>query len=97
MSSAREALARLAAGGSLSADETRDLFARLVDGELTDTLKAALLAALAVKGASIDEIAGAATAMRERVVTVPHRARDVVDTCGTGGDGKGTYNISTAA
>jgi anthranilate phosphoribosyltransferase len=55
------------------------------------------LIALAMKGEAVSEIAGAAAAMRRRVVPIPHQIDDLVDTCGTGGDGKGTFNISTAA
>ncbi len=73
------------------------LFGHLMDGELNDAHKAALLVALRMKGESADEIAGAASAMRKRVVAIPHGRSSVVDTCGTGGDGKGTFNISTAA
>jgi anthranilate phosphoribosyltransferase len=91
------ALHRLAAGESLAREETEALFGRLMDGGVSDPLKAALLVALRMKGETPAEIAGAAAAMRRRVVAVPHRRPDVVDTCGTGGDGRGTFNISTAA
>jgi anthranilate phosphoribosyltransferase len=50
-----------------------------------------------MKGESAEEIAGAAAAMRGRVVPIPHRRPDALDTCGTGGDGQGTFNVSTAA
>jgi anthranilate phosphoribosyltransferase len=94
---ARTALGRLAAGSSLSREETEDLFGLLMDGEVSDALKAALLVALRMKGETPAEICGAATAMRRRSVPIPHGRADVVDTCGTGGDGRGTFNISTAA
>lgn len=90
-------LKRLIAGESLGRSEMRALIGRLMDGELSDAMKAGLLVALATKGESVDEISGAAQAMRERVRLVPHGMTGVVDTCGTGGDGKGTFNISTAA
>lgn len=93
----RDALRRLMDGASLTRGETRALFGRLMDGGIEDPLKAGLLIALAIKGEDAEELAGAAQAMRERVVRVPHQATRVVDTCGTGGDGKGTFNISTAA
>ena len=73
------------------------LIGRLMEGELTDAYKAALLAALATKGESVEEIAGAAAAMRSRVVRISHGRDRAVDTCGTGGDGRGTFNISTSA
>jgi anthranilate phosphoribosyltransferase len=84
-------------GGDLTRAEMEALFGQLMDGGLSDPLKAALLVALAMKRESAAEIAGAATAMRQRVVRIPHRREVLVDTCGTGGDGKGTFNISTAA
>jgi anthranilate phosphoribosyltransferase len=91
------ALAALVAGRDLSRQEIESLFGRLMDGELSDAVKAALLVGLAAKGESAQEIAGAAAAMRRRAVVIPHDAERVVDTCGTGGDGQGTFNISTAA
>ncbi len=93
----QQALARLVSGSGLSSSEMEHLFGRLMDGELDDSFKAALLVALAMKGESAEEVAGAAAAMRRRVVRVPTERDNVVDTCGTGGDGKGTFNISTAA
>lgn len=92
-----EALRRIIAGGSLSRLEMESLMGRLMDGGLSEPIKAALLAALATRGETAAEIAGAAAAMRSRVISVPHSCSDAVDTCGTGGDGQGTFNISTAA
>ncbi|HEV7667341.1 MAG TPA: anthranilate phosphoribosyltransferase [Thermoanaerobaculia bacterium] len=94
---AKHALERLVGGGHLTRDETEELFGRLMDGELSDPVKAALLIALRMKGEEPAEIAGAASAMRRRAVRIPHSRTSVVDTCGTGGDGRGTFNISTAA
>ena len=91
------ALQRLIAGEDLQRSEMESLFGRLMDGELSDVYKAALLAALATKGESVEEITGAAAAMRSRAVRIPHEVSGVVDTCGTGGDGSGSFNISTAA
>lgn len=92
-----EALKRTMARQDLSREETEDLFGRLMEGKLHDAEKAALLVALAMKGEAASEIAGAARAMRQRVVRLPLGHDELVDTCGTGGDGKGTFNISTAA
>ncbi len=92
-----EALRRAMARQDLSREATEELFGSLMDGAWNDAQKAALLIALAMKGEAASEIAGAAAAMRRRVVGIPHRRSGVVDTCGTGGDGKGTFNISTAA
>jgi anthranilate phosphoribosyltransferase len=97
MPEAKEALWRLAAGESLSREETEELFGSLMDGQVSEPIKAALLVALRMKGEAVAEIAGAATAMRRRVVPIHHEVQGVVDTCGTGGDGRGTFNISTAA
>ncbi|MEP7013194.1 MAG: anthranilate phosphoribosyltransferase [Acidobacteriota bacterium] len=94
---AKHALERLVGGGHLTRDETEELFGRLMDGELSEPVKAALLIALRMKGEEPAEIAGAASAMRRRAVRIPHSRTSVVDTCGTGGDGRGTFNISTAA
>ncbi len=90
-------LMRLLAREHLSRDEVATLFGRIMDGEVEDAQIAALLVALAMKGETTDEIAGAAAAMRARVRAIPHSIAGVVDTCGTGGDGKGTFNVSTAA
>jgi anthranilate phosphoribosyltransferase len=92
-----DALRRLFARGDLTRAETEQLFGQLMDGALDAAQKSALLVALAMKGESAAEIAGAASAMRRRVVAIPHTRELAVDTCGTGGDGKGTFNISTAA
>lgn len=93
----RKVLARLVGGESLLREEMEDLFGQLMDGSVSDALKAGLLVALRMKGESVAEIAGAATAMRSRAIPIPHHREGVVDTCGTGGDGRGTFNISTAA
>ena len=92
-----DALRRLLAREDLSREETEALFGQLMDGALDAAQKSALLVALAMKGECAAEIAGAAAAMRRRVVPIPHSRPLAVDTCGTGGDGRGTFNISTAA
>jgi anthranilate phosphoribosyltransferase len=90
-------LAWVAGGRDLSAEESRALFDRIMSGEVSPTLIGSLLAALATKGETPDEIAGAARVMRERSARVVTRRAPLVDTCGTGGDGARTFNISTAA
>ena len=97
MLSDRDALTRLMAREDLTREETEALFGRLMDGEVPEPVQAALLVALRIKGESRAEITGAAAAMRARVTAIPHRRGDLIDTCGTGGDGRGTFNISTAA
>ena len=94
----REAVRRLARRESLSAHDTAAAFREVMAGDGTPALVAAMLAALRVKGESADEVAGAAMALREAMITldVPD-AESLVDTCGTGGGVVGTFNISTAA
>jgi anthranilate phosphoribosyltransferase len=93
----KEIVWRIVAGESLSHQETEELFGALMDGLVSEPIKAALLVALRMKGEAVAEISGAAAAMRSRVIPIPHTSTDLVDTCGTGGDGRGTFNISTAA
>jgi len=92
----RAALVTVVDGGSLSQDQARAAMASVMDGEATPAQLAALLVALRMRGETIDELAGFALAMRERVLHVD-APEGVIDTCGTGGDGSGTFNISTAA
>ena len=91
------AIKRIVAGESLTREEMHDVFSQVMDGQATDVQKSALLVALKMKGETADEIAGAAMAMRERVTPLQTNRRTLVDTCGTGGDGRGTFNISTVA
>lgn len=92
----RAALAAVVDGGTLSRKAARAAMGAVMDGEATAAQLAALLVALRMRGETIEELAGFAEAMRERVVRV--EAPDgTVDTCGTGGDRSGTFNISTAA
>jgi anthranilate phosphoribosyltransferase len=92
----RAALAAVIDGQTLTLDEARGAMGSVMDGEATPAQLAALLVALRMRGETVEELAGFAAAMRERVVHVD--APDgIVDTCGTGGDGSGTFNISTTA
>lgn len=84
-------------GRSLSVAEMTAAIGAIMDGLASEVEIAALLTALAAKGESAEEIAGAAAAMRARVTCVPARTRGLLDTCGTGGDRLNTFNISTAA
>jgi anthranilate phosphoribosyltransferase len=92
----RAALATIVDGGELSMDEAHAAMGSVMDGEATPAQLAALLMGLRMRGETVDELAGFAMAMRERVLRVeaPDGAIDVV---GTGGDGSGTFNISTTA
>lgn len=82
---------------SLGHHESYQAFRGIIDGRFHELEVAALLAALKTRGESPEEISGAARAMREGAVPFPKPAYDIADSCGTGGDGAGTVNISTAA
>jgi anthranilate phosphoribosyltransferase len=84
-------------GHHLSRVDARELMGSVMDGEETPAQIAGFLVALRTKGETADEIAGFAEAMREHVVPVTPSRSPVVDIVGTGGDGAGTFNISTAA
>ena len=92
----RDAIETLVAGRSLSMDQAAAVMREVMDGEATPAQLAAFLAALRVKGETPEEIAGMAAVMREKALRVDVDGT-LVDTAGTGGDGKGTFNISTAA
>lgn len=89
-------IAKVATGASLSREEARDAFEAMLSGEVTNAQAAAFLMALRVRGETTEEIAGAVTAMRARMVTVEAPA-DAIDIVGTGGDASGSYNVSTLA
>lgn len=79
----------------MNRDEAATLFGRMLDGALSDSEIADTLIALADKGETADEIAGAASAMRARMIRVSGPA-NAIDVCGTGGDGQHSLNVSTA-
>ncbi|MBI4579762.1 MAG: anthranilate phosphoribosyltransferase [Planctomycetes bacterium] len=89
-------LARVRGGIHLTRDEMRGAFERIMTGQVAEDDLAEFLRALATKGETVEEIAGAADIMNEKVTRVPCDA-DCVDTCGTGGDGISTFNVSTTA
>jgi anthranilate phosphoribosyltransferase len=91
------AIARAVAGEHLSAEEMAAAIGRIMDGEATPAQIGAFLVALRMKGETVDEVVGAARAMRARAQRLRVPDGVVVDTCGTGGDGRGTINISTLA
>lgn len=92
----RDALTRVIDGGLLSRDEARGAMGSVMDGEATPALLAALLVALRMRGETVDELAGFASAMRERALPVVAPA-GAIDVVGTGGDKSGTFNVSTTA
>ena len=96
MDSFKPLIARIATGAALTRAEARDAFEALLSGEVTHAQAGAFLMGLRVRGEALDEIVGAVEAMRSRMLPVaaPSNAIDIV---GTGGDGSGSYNVSTLA
>ena len=93
----RTALTRLVARHSFSESEMEATMRQLMEGAATPAQIGAWLMGLRMKGETVEEITGAARAMRAHATRIHPRAAVVVDTCGTGGDLRGTFNISTAA
>jgi len=91
----KEAITRVAEGHDLSMNETEGDMKEIMTGEASPAQIAAFLTALRMKGETATEIAGCARVMRENARRVQPQRTDVVDTCGTGGDACGTFNIST--
>jgi anthranilate phosphoribosyltransferase len=91
------AIRKVVDGKDLGRDEMHEVFGEVMDGRATDVQKSALLIALRMKGETSEEITGAALAMRERVSPLTVDRERIIDTCGTGGDGRGTFNVSTIA
>ncbi|MHB8884304.1 MAG: anthranilate phosphoribosyltransferase [Methylovirgula sp.] len=89
-------IAKIATGASLSRTEAEAAFDALLSGEATAAQMGAFLIGLRLRGETIDEITGAVTAMREKMLRVSAPA-DAIDIVGTGGDGHATYNVSTLA
>jgi anthranilate phosphoribosyltransferase len=92
----KEAIAKLIEGKSLSAKEASDVMGEIMEGEATPAQFGAFVTALRLKGETVEEITGLARIMRQKAIPVKAKGL-IVDTCGTGGDGAGTFNISTAA
>ena len=93
----KEALGRLIERRDLTADEMAGVVGRIMDGEATPAQVGALLTALRMKGETVDEVVGAARAMRARMLKPQVEGLVCVDLCGTGGDGSGSVNVSTLA
>jgi len=94
--SVREALAVAARREDVPAPLLEAAFGEIMDGKASPALVAGLLVALRTKGESVDEIVAAARALRARAERAPLPDARAIDTCGTGGDGAGTFNVSTA-
>ncbi len=91
----KEALSKIVSGSNLTMAEAREVMTEIMRGEATQAQIGSFLTALRMKGETADEIAGCAQAMRESAIAVKPKRNQLVDTCGTGGDGSGTFNIST--
>lgn len=91
----RENLIKIIKGQNLSDSEMSQMILDIFSGDITDAQIGAFMAALAAKGETFEELAGAARAMRKKAVKIQVSSPIVVDTCGTGGDGSNTFNIST--
>lgn len=91
----REAIAMIADRKDLSRHESRLVMEEIASGETSPSLITAFLAALRTKGETVDEITGFAQVMREKSARVSAKRQDLIDICGTGGDGLNTFNIST--
>ncbi len=91
----RDNLNKIIQGNNLSEAEMSQMIIDIFSGEITDAQIGAFMAALATKGETFEELAGAARAMRKKALRIQTSAPTVIDTCGTGGDGLKTFNIST--
>jgi anthranilate phosphoribosyltransferase len=96
MDDLKSIIGKVATGASLSRDEAASAFDAMMSGEATPSQMGGLLMALRVRGETVDEITGAVSAMRSKMLTVDAPA-DAIDIVGTGGDGSGSVNVSTCA
>jgi anthranilate phosphoribosyltransferase len=95
----RDTLLKLCRREDLTRAEAREAFMHIMSGQATEAQIGGLLIGLAAKGTTVEELVGAATVMREKAIPIPCEDNTgvIIDTCGTGGDVRGTFNISTAA
>ncbi len=91
------ALSKLSNKQDLTRDEAYGAMNQIMSGEATEAQIAGFLMGLRLKGETVEEIAGCATVMREKAVRISSKHSNIIDTCGTGGDASGTFNISTTA
>ena len=93
----KEMIGRIVEGGDLSFEESKTVMKEIMEGIATEAQIASFITALRMKGETVDEIAGCVSVMREKVTHINVGKSLVVDTCGTGGDAKSTFNISTCS
>src|SRR5467141_2427912 len=96
MDDLKSIIGKVATGATLSRDEAASAFDSMMSGEATPSQMGGLLMALRVRGETVDEITGAVTTMRAKMLSVK-APPDAIDVVGTGGDASGSYNISTCA
>jgi anthranilate phosphoribosyltransferase len=92
----KEQLEKVIGGENLTIDEAYNVMYSIMSGNENNSRIASLLTALKIKGETHEEVAGFVKAMREKVIKIKCADENVIDVCGTGGDGSGTFNISTA-
>jgi anthranilate phosphoribosyltransferase len=97
MSTFRDILLKLCRREDLTRDEAREALEHFISGNAAEAQIGGFLVGLAAKGSTVEELVGAAGAMREQVIPIPSGEPVILDTCGTGGDIRHTFNISTAA
>ncbi len=93
----REAIGKAVAKEDLTEREMMEVMDEVMEGEATDAQIASFITALRLKGETVQEVTGAARVMRRKATRIDARSSVIVDTCGTGGDGMNTFNISTTA
>jgi anthranilate phosphoribosyltransferase len=93
----RESIAKVVEGVNLSESEMTSTMNEIMEGGATEAQIGSFMTALRMKGETVDEVTGAARSMRLKAPRIDARAQVIVDTCGTGGDGMNTFNISTTA
>lgn len=93
----KRALSKVASKKNLSGAESAEVFGEIMSGGVDGAIMAAFLTALKMKGETVDEVVGAASAMRARATFINAGSAAPIDTCGTGGDGMNTFNISTTS
>ncbi|MCX6377308.1 MAG: anthranilate phosphoribosyltransferase, partial [Armatimonadetes bacterium] len=94
----RDAIRKAVEGNDLTESEAVAVMTEIMDGEATPSQIAGFITAMRMKGETVHEVSGFARTMREKSVRIQsNRQSELIDTCGTGGDGLGTFNISTTA
>ena len=92
-----EAVEKFSSGNSLKKNEIKEVFLSIMNNECNDAEIISFLMTLKTKGETVEEITGAAEVLREMSQKLKLNSQELVDTCGTGGDGQNTFNISTAS